>query len=152
MRLEVGVAIRLEHEVDEGLGIKESRNRLAGIGTLAFLLGIHWDGDLFPDLRAHFKVFANLCQIPEKLIRCGWSVKAGIHADSPEERLAFIEILAKLAKAFSWKGGRRMFATIGVALPAFIRPRQSAERTRSGMVAVAGAAGGSNGNSSSSMS
>jgi hypothetical protein len=91
------------------------------------VLGIHGDGDLLPHLGTHLKVFGNLLQIPQKLVRRGRSVKTGINANGPEERLAFVEVLAKLAKGLSCKGRGGIFAAIDSSLPAFIGPGRGAE-------------------------
>ena len=122
MRLKIGIPVGLQHEVDEGPWIEEARVRFSSIWSIAGVLGIERNSDLLPHLGTHFKVFRDLLEIPEQLRRGGRSVKTGIDANGPEERPAFIEILAKFAEAFSCKGGGSVFSAIDLSLPAFIRP------------------------------
>jgi hypothetical protein len=73
------------------------------------MLRIGRDGDLFPHLAAHLKVFGNLVQIASELI-----------GSRAKERVALIQILTVFPETVPRKGGLGVLSFIDSALPAFI--------------------------------
>ena len=120
MGLKLRVTIRCQHEFVEELCIKETWVWLPGPGSVASLLRIGRDRDLFPHLEAHLKVFGDLIQVSPELIRRGGTVEGRVIAYGLEERLALVLILAVLAETFPRKRALRVLACVDLALPAFV--------------------------------
>ena len=126
MRFEVGLSIRLQHQFAERLCVEKPLVRFACIDAIAGMFGIDRDGELFPDLGAHFEVFRDLGQIASELVRCGWSERWS-RSHRAKKWFALIEILAILPETVSRKGRLSILALVDLPLPAFIGPGRGAE-------------------------
>src|SRR6478736_6062696 len=132
MWLELRFSVRRQYQLLEQLGIQESRIGLTGPHTVAGMLGIGGNGDLFPHLETHLKVFGDLRQIVSKLVCGGRSVEGRVIAHRSEERLALVLILAVLAQAFTGERALGVLLLVDLALPAFIGPSGGTEPDQGG--------------------
>ncbi len=103
MGLELRFTVWFQYQFIEKLRVQKVRIGLSSFGPLTWLFRIAGNGDLFPDLETHFKVFGNLVQIFPELVWSRRPVKGRIVADRPETRLPVIEILAILSQTFPRK-------------------------------------------------
>ena len=94
------------------LRIKKALVWLTCIDAIPGMLGIGRDGDLFPHLAAHLKVFGDLVQIPSELIGCGRAIKRRVVADGAKEWFPLIQILAVFAETVSGKGRLAILAFV----------------------------------------
>jgi hypothetical protein len=126
------VSARLQDQFDEGAGIEKPRIWLTRFYAIPGMLGIDRDGDLFPHLAAHLKVFGNLIQVAFKLIGRGGPIERAVIADGAKERFALVEILAVSSETVPHKSRLAILACVDLALPAFIGPRRSPKPNESG--------------------
>ena len=81
VRLELRLPLGCQHQLIKEFGIEKPWISLTGPGSIAWLVRIDGNGDLFPDLKTHLKMLGDLMQISPELIGCRGAVKGGIVAD-----------------------------------------------------------------------
>ena len=97
MRSEIRLSVARKDEILEEAGIKKPRVRLAGFHTVAWVTRERGDGEFFPHLETHLKVFRDLVEVVFELIGGRWPVEGRIVPDGAKERFSVVEILAVLA-------------------------------------------------------
>ena len=103
VRLEFSFSVESQDKVLEHLGVKKPWIRLSGRRSIARMQRIGGNGEFFPHLEAHLKVFGDLSLIVLKLVGDGRSVECRIVAYGPKQWLALILILAILAQTLAGK-------------------------------------------------